>query len=90
MKAASSREPADGVPPQSPADPKLAAVLRSAREAQRRSQEALAHDAGLTVNALSRIERGQANPAWTTVLQITDALGLSLSELAERLEDQAS
>lgn len=77
------------MPPQSPADPKLAAVLRSAREEQGRSQEALAHDAGLTVNALSRIERAQANPAWTTVLQITVALGLSLPELAQRLEDHA-
>jgi transcriptional regulator with XRE-family HTH domain len=78
------------MPPQSPADPALAAVLRSAREAQGRSQEALAHDAGLTVNALSRIERAQANPAWTTVLQIAEALGLSLSELAQRLENRAS
>jgi transcriptional regulator with XRE-family HTH domain len=77
------------MPPQAPADPNLAAVRRSAREAQGRTQEALAHDAGLTVNALSRIERGRANPAWTTVLQIADALGLSLSELARRVDDEA-
>lgn len=74
------------VPPQSHADPRLSAALRKARQEQNRSQEALAHDAGLTVNALSRIERGQANPAWTTVLQIADALGLSLSDLAGRVE----
>lgn len=74
------------MPPQSPADRRLATVLRSAREAEGRSQEALAHDAGLTVNALSRIERAQANPAWTTVLQIADALDLSLTELARRVE----
>lgn len=76
------------MPPQSPADRRLAAVLRRAREDQGRSQEALAHDAGLTVNALSRIERAQANPAWTTVLQIATALGLSLSELARRVEQR--
>jgi XRE family transcriptional regulator, regulator of sulfur utilization len=75
-----------GMPPQSPADRRLAAALRQEREAQGRSQEALAHDAGLTVNALSRIERGQANPAWTTVVQVADALGLSLTELARRVE----
>ena len=74
------------MPPQAPADPNLARVLRAAREAQGRSQEALAHDAGLTVTALARIERAQANPAWTTVLRITEALGLTLPELAARLE----
>ncbi len=76
------------MPPQSPADVRLAAVLRRTRQEQGRSQESLAHDAGLTVNALSRIERGQANPAWTTVLQIAEALGLSLSELARRVESE--
>lgn len=74
------------MPPQSPADRRLAAVLRAAREEQRRTQEAVAHAAGLTVTALARIERGQANPAWTTVLQVTDALGLTLTELAQRIE----
>jgi transcriptional regulator with XRE-family HTH domain len=77
------------MPPQSPADRRLATVLRSEREAQGRSQEALAHDAGLTVNALSRIERAQANPAWTTVLQIADALDLTLAELARRVESRS-
>jgi DNA-binding XRE family transcriptional regulator len=77
------------MPPQAPADPDLAAVLRAAREAQGRSQEALAHDADLTVTALARIERAQANPAWTTVLQIIDALEMSLSDLARRLEERA-
>lgn len=72
--------------PRAPVDQNLARVLRAAREEQGRSQEALAHDAGLTVTALARIERSQVNPAWTTVLQITAALGFSLRELAERLE----
>lgn len=73
------------MPPGTPADPNLARVLRAVREEQGRSQEAIAHDAGLTVTALARIERAQANPAWTTVLKILDALGLSLRELADRL-----
>jgi transcriptional regulator with XRE-family HTH domain len=64
----------------------LAAVLRAIREEQGRSQESLAHDAELTVASLSRIERGETNPGWTTVRQICDALGVSLSELARRIE----
>lgn len=74
------------MPPQAPADPHLARVLRASREAQGRSQESLAHDAGLTVTALARIERAQANPAWTTVLQIISALGLTLQDLATQLD----
>ena len=77
------------MPPRIPADANLARVLRAIREEQHRSQEGLAHDAGLTVATLARIERGQANPTWTTVLQIAGALGLSLRELAERLDDGA-
>jgi transcriptional regulator with XRE-family HTH domain len=63
-----------------PADPDLAHVLRAVRERQGRSQEALAHDAGLTVAAVARIERGEVNPGWTTVLSVVDALGISLAE----------
>jgi transcriptional regulator with XRE-family HTH domain len=73
------------MPPGAAPDANLARVLRTAREEQGRSQEAVAHDAGLTVTALARIERAQANPAWTTVLQILGALGLSLRQLADRL-----
>jgi predicted transcriptional regulator len=38
-------------------------------------QEDLAHDTGITVAALARIERGQANPRWTTIKGIASALG---------------
>jgi transcriptional regulator with XRE-family HTH domain len=40
----------------------LAAVLRGLRVSRGRSQEAIARDADLTVNAFGRIERGQADP----------------------------
>jgi transcriptional regulator with XRE-family HTH domain len=74
------------MPSQAPADPNLARVLRAARGEQGRSQEGLAHDSNITVAALARIERGQANPAWTTVMRIIGALGISSSELARRLD----
>ena len=56
------------------------------RERDGRSQEALAHDAGLTVTSLARIERAQANPTWTTVAAIAEALGVSLAQLARAVE----
>jgi predicted transcriptional regulator len=33
----------------------------------------LAHDAGMTVAAMARVERGDANPSWTTVTRIARA-----------------
>ncbi|HWJ49565.1 MAG TPA: helix-turn-helix transcriptional regulator [Solirubrobacteraceae bacterium] len=68
------------------ADVELAAEIRRLRLLSGESQESLAHRSGLTVAALSRIERGAANPAWTTVRRIMGALEVSLSELGERLE----
>lgn len=50
------------------------------------TQEALAHAAGITVGHLSKIERGQSNPRWDTVLAVAEALGVSISQLAKRAE----
>ncbi len=50
------------------------------------TQEDLAHRAGLTVAAFARIERGHANPTWTTVRRIAVALEISLAALAEAVE----
>jgi transcriptional regulator with XRE-family HTH domain len=67
-------------------DPALGAVLREERERQGRSQEGLAHDAGLTTNALARIELGQSDPSFSTVTRIAKALGISRAELMQRVE----
>lgn len=74
------------MPPPKGADPQLAATLRAIRESQGRSQEAIAHAAGIAVNSLRRIEYGETNPTWTTVRAIADALGLSISELGAALD----
>jgi transcriptional regulator with XRE-family HTH domain len=42
----------------------------------------------LTVAAFARIERGHANPTWTTVRRIAVALEISLTALAEAVERQ--
>jgi transcriptional regulator with XRE-family HTH domain len=73
-----------GVPstPSKP-DPALARAIRKLREKRGLSQEDLAHESGLTTAALARIERGQANPSWTTVRGIASGLGVSLGELVK-------
>jgi transcriptional regulator with XRE-family HTH domain len=53
------------------------------RKQRGHTQEDLAHAAGLTVTAYARIERGSANPTWTTVRRIADALDVTLSELGQ-------
>jgi DNA-binding XRE family transcriptional regulator len=65
-----------------PADPKLAVAIRAMREERGLTQEDAAHAAGLTVGSYARIERGQADPSWTTVLRIAAALGTTAAELA--------
>jgi transcriptional regulator with XRE-family HTH domain len=64
-----------------PPDPVLAGVLRGLRYQNGLTQEALAFRADITVSAMSRIERGLSDPAWSSVRAVAQALGVSLSEL---------
>ncbi|HXN37816.1 MAG TPA: helix-turn-helix transcriptional regulator [Solirubrobacteraceae bacterium] len=68
-------------------DPALACALRRLRHDSGTSQEELAYRAGITTASFSRIERGEANPAWTTVIRIASALDISLAELVVAVED---
>jgi transcriptional regulator with XRE-family HTH domain len=72
------------------ADASFGALLKRLREERKITQEALAFDAGITVSALSRIERGRNDPGWTTVNSIAKALGVSLMELVSDVEDDDS
>lgn len=72
---------------QDASDPTLAFVLRRLRVDRRVTQETLAYNAGITVAALARIERGQSSPGWMTIKRIISALEISLIELAAELED---
>jgi transcriptional regulator with XRE-family HTH domain len=67
-------------------DVALAATVRRLRKQRGETQEDLAHRAGLTVAAFARIERGHANPTWTTVRRIADALEITLASLGEQVE----
>lgn len=64
----------------------LAMVIRQLREDRGVTQEDLAHEAGITTGTLSKIERGLANPSWTTVERIARALGTSVARLAASAE----
>lgn len=78
------------MPPGGRADPHLADVLRALRESQGRSQEALAHAAGIGVNSLRRIEYRQSNPTWTTVRALANALDISLAQLGREIDARES
>lgn len=67
-------------------DPALAELVKRLREERAITQEQLAFDAGITVSALSRIERGLNSPGWTTVRRLAGALDLRMSELVAALE----
>jgi transcriptional regulator with XRE-family HTH domain len=76
------REPRQTPHPQ----PALGKAIRELRHERGASLEALAPRAGLALNTLSLIERGQANPTWETVKRIAASLGVSVAELAKLAE----
>lgn len=66
--------------------PAIGKAIRQVREKRGLTQEAVAHDAGITTATLGVIERGLSNPTWATVKSIATALGMSIGELAKRSE----
>lgn len=66
--------------------PALGKAIRQLREKQGATQEAVAHDAGITTATLGVIERGLSNPTWATVRSIAKALGVSMVDIARATE----
>ena len=63
----------------------LAENVRDYRHAAGRSQEDVAHAAGLTVRAYGSIERGETgNPGLETLHAVASALGIELADLVVR------
>jgi len=60
---------------------RLGERVRRLRQERGISQEALAFDAGIHVNHLSTIERGEANPSFLVLLSIAKVLGVKITEL---------
>jgi transcriptional regulator with XRE-family HTH domain len=74
------------MPPIDTADQAFAAAILHQRKRRGETQEQLAHNSGLSVGSLARIERGEANPTWTTVKRIAHGLEMRPSELVGMLE----
>lgn len=66
--------------------PALGKAVRQLREKAGLTQEALAHEAGITTGTLSLIERGQSNPAWGTASNIARALDVSMGDLGKLVD----
>jgi transcriptional regulator with XRE-family HTH domain len=64
----------------------LGKAIRQLREKRGLTQEAVAHEAGVTASTYGLIERGHSNPTWATVRDVATALGVSLGELAKLAE----
>lgn len=60
---------------------KLGERVRELREARGITQETLAFDAGIHVNHLSTIERGEANPSFLVLVSLAKVLGVNVAEI---------
>lgn len=60
---------------------RLGEEVRERRQQRSLSQEALAHQAGLHVNVVGRLERGVYNPTVMTLYAIAVKLDVSLADL---------
>jgi transcriptional regulator with XRE-family HTH domain len=74
--------------PESNALRSLGNAIRDRRAALGYSQEELAQRAGLDRSYVGGVERGQRNVAFVNICRIAHALGLSLTELMNRVESQ--
>lgn len=66
--------------------PGLGNAIRHLREKAGETQETVAEKAGISVQTLSHIEAGNANPTWATARDLAAALGVSISQLAKLSE----
>ena len=66
----------------------LAANLKAARLAKGMTLEDVASRAGLTRSWLSKVENFRVTPSLPALASISQALGVSLSELFEGIDDQ--
>ena len=65
----------------------LGKVLRKLRNDVKLSQEQLALDAGLERTYISMLELGQRTPTIKTLIKLSQALNIQLSDLIKQFED---
>jgi transcriptional regulator with XRE-family HTH domain len=74
------------MPPPLPPDRALGLAIKELRESRDLTQEELASQADTTIGTISRVEAAKSAPAWATVMQIIDAMNVTLLELARTVE----
>lgn len=57
--------------------------IRKARQAKGLTQENVANDLGCSLNTYTKIERGETNVPFTRLVQITDYLGVTLTDIVK-------
>ena len=71
--------------PKSEASRQLGLRLRQRRRELALNQESVAHRAGLNVSNYARIDRGNGNPTFHTLIRLADVLSLEVGELLSGL-----
>jgi transcriptional regulator with XRE-family HTH domain len=71
-----------------PSHKALGRAVAQIREEKGLTQAEVARKTSLHVTYISGIENGARNPTWTVLTQIARALGVPVSELAARAEQQ--
>lgn len=67
--------------------PDVGGRIRSLRESEGLSLRALADRCGLSINAISRIERGESSPTVSSLHKLATALSLPITDLFETVQD---
>lgn len=62
---------------------RIGANVRRLRKAKGLSQEALAHEAGMSMRYLAGLERGEENPSLLFLVKLAEALGVEPGVLFE-------
>jgi transcriptional regulator with XRE-family HTH domain len=75
---------------QDPLSQRLAATVRSARQSRALSVAQLADRANVSRAMVGKIERGEAQPTAALLARLSGALGMTLSELVARAENDDS
>ena len=74
--------------PRSAVHKALGEAIEELRDEAGLTHEQLADRLEMPFQRISELERGVANPTFTTLIRITDGFGIELSELATRMQER--
>ena len=65
---------------------KIGQQIKDSRKSLKVTQRQLAELAGIGINTLTKIERGEANPSLSILNKVLDTLGLELTTTIKRID----